>query len=185
MQSYFFLFSLVKVSFFNRFELHFQIFIKYFLCLFFSWRLSSSNMHSCWCYAITGMMAVWSQQLEKELEGKTAISLQIVPLSHMWHWVCESFMSHRAMMVCKRSNSDQFNWSGKLRAVLCFLCWCAAGNWSGSTTNHLDLSLFKYSGKDLKCTQSDLLGWARQICTATGHKTMLMEVLWLPLWMLN
>lgn len=39
------------------------------------------SMHSCLHYAIA-MMAVWSQQLKIELEGKIAISLQIVPVGH-------------------------------------------------------------------------------------------------------
>ncbi len=82
-------------------------------------------------------------------------------------------MSQYAMMICKSSNRDQFNWPWKLSAVLCSLCWCAVGNWSGSTTNHLGSSLFKHSGKDLPCTHSDLFGWAGGICTASQHRTRL------------
>lgn len=89
------------------------------------------------------------------------------------HWVTESFMSQCAMTICKSSNRDQFNWPWKLRALLRSLCWCAAGNGSGSTTNHLGSSLFKHSGNDLPCTLSDLFGWAGWICTASGHTTRL------------
>lgn len=60
-----------------------------------------------------------------------------------------------------------------LEAKCYALCWCAAGNLSGSSTNHLGSCLFKHSGKDLPCTPEDLFGRAGWICTASGHRTRL------------
>lgn len=66
--------------------------------------------HHTKCPAVYVIPLPWwlceNQQLKIELEGKTAIPTQIVPLVHMWHYVSESFMSQCAMKICKSSNTD-------------------------------------------------------------------------------
>lgn len=47
--------------------------------------LSSTTQHAQLFTLCIAMMAVWNKQLKMELEGKIAISVQIVPLVHMWY----------------------------------------------------------------------------------------------------